>query len=388
MKKDKIKLLIKIICILFSILLISLLILVFFMNKEKTKDTEDDDLLIISEPRSIPQALEKYDSQYISDENNKIYVNFEKYLYDKDGNSNEKYFKDITEELKPFFSKDFTLIDEEKDIKIKVSVKDDNIKINDIKDFYKKTDGKNYAKVQDVEIVKSVNMYIQSDELASIVMDGMFLYEETLEKLGKEDEIQNNENYTSYQQGKIKVSKYIYSNRIRNIIFSRDYAQEIMSNIDSKTTLDKICTRYGEPAFGSARKGFIGYRTKDVYIFFNNDEVSVYGYSYKNNLDLEKYIQDYLKTKDLELFKTRMIVDYDNYYEYSYNEEEKRLYISYPSLGLEIDIHNNDPKGIKLYQNYYLTEKTEKWVKDGLIDLEPDVDYLEKIEKQRTAKEE
>ncbi len=57
----------------------------------------------------------------------------------------------------------------------------------------------------------------------------------------------------------------------------------------------------------------------------------------------------------------------------------------FSNRGFEIDIEDNNPKGIILYSNYYFTEKTEKYVEDGLITLREKQDSVEKIEKERRA---
>ena len=255
-----------------------------------------------------------------------------------------------------------------------------------MENFYEKTDGKDYSKVDDIKTVDMTSMHIESDELTDIVYEGMFVKDSTEEKLGKEDELQIQENYTSYQNGKIRLSKYEYSNRVRNIIFSSEYQNSIMSGISKNDTLKNILEKYPNPAFGSLKEGYLGYRTKDVYIFFHKDEVSVYGYSYKENTKIETYIKDYFETKDLALFKKRMVVTYDNFYEYTYDEQNLSLYLSYPSIGIEIDIKNNNPNGITLYKNYYYSDTMKELVKKGLVKVEEDIDYLEKIEKQRISK--
>lgn len=379
MDKRKLKIII-IVLLLFLILLIGML-LSLSSPKEEVGTTVIPE--IVSKPISIQDAIEKNESEYISQDKKTIYINFSKDLFDEEGNSNEEYFDSIINDIEPFLE-EFTLIDEEKNIVIKV--KDGQKTINQKENFYEEIDGKDYSTVDKAKIVERTNMYIESAELDNITMDNMFLTDSVKEKLGKEDEVQLDENYTSYQNGKIKISKYEYLNQIRNIIFSREYAQSVISGIAANESIGEIYKKYSEPAFGSVREGYLGYRTPDVYIFFYNDEVSIYGYSYGHKSNLEKYIVEYVETKDLELFKNRMIVSFDNFYKYVYEKDTESLYMLYPSLGIEIDIKNNDTKGIKLYQNCYLTDKTKELIKNGFITFEGNIDLIARVEKERKGK--
>lgn len=383
MKKTKIKHII-IYLLIILVILIFALIMAVQKNNEQIEEIVDPEIII--EPTTIQEVLEKYDSEYIKREKNKIYVKFGKDLYDEEGNSNQEYFYKIMEELKPYFEENFTLIDEEKNIKIYVYLDSKKSIINDKENFYEEIDGKDYSGVDKVEIVDKTTMYIESPELGDLVLDGMFMTGEAGETLGEEDPVEREDGYKSYQNGNILIDSYEFSKRARNVIFSNEYKTGILPDVTTQDSLQTILEKYPEPAFGSIKEGYLGYRTKDIYIFFYDDEISVYGYSYTENTKMEEYIEEYLETRDLNLFKKRMVVTFENFHEYTYDAENQNLYISYPSIGLEINIQGNDPTGITLYQNYRFTDKTKKLVKDGLVKLESNVDFLEKIEKERVSR--
>lgn len=382
MKKNKV---IGIIIFLLVILLITLLMLLTTLKKEE----ENPNIQIpevVSKPTTVEEVLNKHDIDYTERKRKDLYVNFEKDLFDENGNSNEEYFNSVIEELNPYFEDYYTLIDEEKNIKIRVNIETGTIIINNKENFFKETNGNSYSKVDTIKIVERENMIINDDTLSNMSFKGMYITDAVKEDLGPEDEVQNDEKYISYQNGNIKVSKYEISNRIRNIIYSREYGQDVMYGVGINDSLGTIAEKHPTIAFGSVREGFLGYRTTDVYIFFYNDEISIYGYSYMERSDLEEYLEEYLNTKDLEAFAIKMIAGYDNYYEYAYDAEAKNLYMSYPSLGFIIDIKNNDSTGITFYQNCYMTDKMKQFVKDGLISLNPDVDLIEQAERKRVGK--
>ena len=340
------------------IILLTILIIILYsmlMIEEKNNQTNDVKVGIVKEskePTSIKEVLEKYNSKVISDSEEKIYVEFEKDLYDEKGKSN-----DDKEEY--------------------------SSTINTKQEFFEETDGEDYTAIEKTEIVKATNMPITSPELQAIVISNMKTNKAT--SLGKKTSDEGD--YEVYQDGDIKLKRYEFSSgRVKNMIFSKEYGSTIMSGVSKDYTLEEILDRYKEPAFGSIRDGYLGYRTPDVYVYFYKDEVSVYGYTYKFQVDFEEKLEIYLQDKDLKTFARGLAITMDNYYEYKFNEEEQSLYISYPGRGIEIDIKNNDPKGITLYNNYYLTERTKSFLKQGIISINPDEDYIDKIEKERVGK--
>lgn len=374
------------------IILLTILIIILYsmlMIEEKNNQTNDVKVGIVKEskePTSIKEVLEKYNSKVISDSEEKIYVEFEKDLYDEKGKSNEDYFNKIIKESEKFVKNTVKIIDEEKKIVIELKLNDKeeySSTINTKQEFFEETDGEDYTAIEKTEIVKATNMPITSPELQAIVISNMKTNKAT--SLGKKTSDEGD--YEVYQDGDIKLKRYEFSSgRVKNMIFSKEYGSTIMSGVSKDYTLEEILDRYKEPAFGSIRDGYLGYRTPDVYVYFYKDEVSVYGYTYKFQVDFEEKLETYLQDKDLKTFARGLAITMDNYYEYKFNEEEQSLYISYPGRGIEIDIKNNDPKGITLYNNYYLTERTKSFLKQGIISINPDEDYIDKIEKERVGK--
>ena len=74
-------------------------------------------------------------------------------------------------------------------------------------------------------------------------------------------------------------------------------------------------------------------------------------------------------------------------YDYcEYDVENKTANIMLSSYGIEIDIKDNDPKGIILYNNYCFTDDSKKLVKNGLITFKNDENSIEKMEIERRKK--
>lgn len=240
---------------------------------------------------------------------------------------------------------------------------------------------KNEKEEKVVKIADKTPMHASNEYLSCLVADRMGSRSiSTI--LEEEKELENG--YVSYNNGEIEIRK-VPSGSIRNIIFTSKYDGKIARNVDSKTSLEEILEYYPENAFGSLEKDYLGYLTDDFYYFYYDDEISIYGYTYKEDEKFEKRLEKYLNDKDLDGFVT-YIKAAMKYYDYlEYDPEIKKAHIMFSNRGYEIDIEDNNPKGIILYSNYYLTEKTKEYVEKGIITLKEKEDSVEKIEKERRA---
>ena len=148
-------------------------------------------------------------------------------------------------------------------------------------------------------------------------------------------------------------------------------------------SVEKVFELEPDIDFGSVSQGYLGYRQLDYYLFFYNDEVSIYTYSYKKNTKFEELLQEYLKTKDLGKFVKLLSKKWMAYDYLEYDEEKQNARIMYSTRGVDINIENNEPKGITFYSNYYLTDYITSLVKTGVVSFEPDEDLVQKYEFER-----
>ena len=374
----------KIISIVFILLLIILCISTYILIKLKENDNNSVEAEIIAEPKTVEEVLESYNTKYISEENNIIYVVFNKDLFNENGESNEKYFTDIIDDLKPFYKKEsFSLIDEEKDINIDVQYDTTSekyiIKINNKEDFYETVNGESYTKVDTSRIVEDSEIRIDNSYLETLLMRSMY-FSEIEDELGDGTPLENG--YTSYFDGIIKI-RNVPTGAVRNIIFSDEYDGNITTKLRADMSLDEVYNINPDNSFGSVSDGYLGYKEADYYLFFYDDEVSVYSYAYRYNDIFEEALEKYLDDKNLEEFVNKLVKAWKAYDYYEYNPETQDAYILYSNRGIEINIKNNNPEGITLYSNYYFTDVTRKYVKDGLITFKYNEDLIDKTEKQR-----
>lgn len=382
MNSKKTKIFLIFLIILFFCLLCSLLALQYYL---KSNNAEKDINVSFEtpKPKTIEDIIKKYGAEYIRQEDNKIYVKFNTDLYDEQGKSNETFFVDIVNELAQFFETDtFYLIDEEANIEIKAvfdfEIEKYKIIINNIENFYENTDAKSYALVENSEIVKLSGLFVSNGYLERLIDNQMYL--SSIKKYldeGKELE----SGYTSYNDNTIRI-KLVPNKAVLNIIFSDTYGYSILTDVEAGTPLSKVYELHDDNTFGSLDQKYLGYRTNDFYYFFYDDEVSVYGYSYARNAVFEELLEDYLNDGDLDKFVTTLSKKMLTYDTFDYDADIKKATMIFPTIGIEIKITDNNPKGIKLYSNYYFTEKTKAMVKNGLISYSTE-DLVEKYEKVR-----
>ena len=326
MKYKKIIIMIAIILLLF--LLFLLIYSLVLLNKEQELNNSST-ANIVSEPKTTQDVIERYNGKYVKEENKKIYVIFSKDLFDENGESNENYFNNIIRDLKPFYkNQSFEIIDEEKDININVKYNENEdyaVTINNIENFFKMINGKSYVEVERTHITDDSSIIVTNSYLNKLLMNSMYL-SEIKEELGEGKELKDG--YTSYQNGTIKI-RTVPTKAVRNIIFSEDYEGNITSKINSRMSLTEINNINSKNAFGSIQDGYLGYKEGNFYLFFYNDEISVYSYSYKYNKDFEELLSQYIETKDLDTFVNKLINKWKVYDYYEYDEKEKNAYILY-----------------------------------------------------------
>lgn len=387
MNKSK-KIIIIFILILLFILFCILTVMTITLKRESNDLSQNTIANIVTTdkiPKTIKDIIEKYDSEYISQDKNKVYAILAKDLYDENGNSNEEFITNLAKDLDEFFpDTSFYIIDQEKNVTIfvKRSTEDGsfNLVINDNENFYKETNGKDYSAVDNSKIVEETTMHISNFYLELLEINSMYFRH--LEKYltnGRELD----DGYTVYADQKIKV-KLAPNKTVFNLIFMEDYEDNILYNVSLENRLKEIAELYDDYVFGSLDKGYLGYRAGSFYYFFYENEASIYPYAYRENTTFEQLLSTYLETKNLDNFVSGLKNSFKGYSDFEYDADIQKLFISYPTRGIKIEIEDNDPKGITLYSNYHFSDTTKRLVKDGKIKYNKK-DYVDEYEQMRKA---
>lgn len=374
--------LLKIIILFFIIIFFCLLCFSFFLLNNIKNENNRKAIINDERPQNVEEAIIASGSEYIKEDENKIYVKFINDLYDEKENSNEIYFNKLIDELKRFYEKkDFYLIDNSKDIEIYAKYEDESyvIIINGIEDYFEKVDGKIYSDINKIELPQRQVIYTYNDFLNGLAA-GQMSIKYISKMLGEGEELENG--YISYLDGAILL-KTTTSKTVRNIIFTYKYDNEVVKGVKVKTNLREILNLYPDKVFGSLEDKYLGYYTDDFYYFFYEDEISVYAITYNENDKFEEFLTNYLEDKDLDKFVNSIQSTIRNYDYLEYDPDIKKAHIMFSHKGYEIDIEENDPKGIILYSNYYFSNITKDYAQRGLITLKSKENSVEKIEKER-----
>lgn len=333
---------------------------------------------------TIEDIIRKYDSEYISSDFENVYVVLSKDLFSENGNSNERFINSLVSDLIVFFKpNNFYIIDEEKDIEIFVEYNPETeeyeIIINDVEEFYSKVDGEAYIAVDTSEITKGNNFAVNNYILDTLEINN-FYFSSIKDIVGEGKDLENG--YTSYLDGSVKI-RTVATGGVKNIIFTDDYEENLTYRLNTSMSLKEVLETEPKHDFGSVEKGYLGYRQLQFYLFFYDDEVSVYTYSYQENKVFESLLKDYLETKNLKNFVNMLSKKWMAYDYLEYDEETDTAHILYSTRGVDINIINNDSTGITFYNNYYFTDYTKSLVKTGKVKFEPNTDLVEKTEIKR-----
>ena len=386
MKKNRIR---QKILLIFLMLFFCLLFLIITLLKidEKSEDilnNSTDSEVIEGKELTPKDIIEKYNSKYIKEGVGFLEVVLAKDLFAEDGTSNKNFIENLMTELSVFYEpKDFYIIDEEKNVEIYARYNEElkgyEFIINKVENFYSKVEGDDYVKVDNTYITAG-NLFATDNYLLDKLQMYDFYFSEISENLDEGTELQNG--YTSYQNGEILI-KNAPTGAVKNIIFTEDYKEKITSRIHSDMSLKEVIEAEPEYRFGGLDDGFVGYRHRAYYLFFYEDEISIYTYSYDKNTTFEKILKLYLETKDLDAFVDRLTKNFMAYDYLNYDKDTQTAKIRYSTRGVDINIKNNDPKGITFYNNYYLTDYVKSLIKTGVVGFEPNKDFIEVVEIER-----
>lgn len=384
-----------IIIITFIILLIILFVLLFILkiyqnqsipentsaNVEIGKSLENE-----TRKKTIQEIIEDSDSIYISEEKKvirEVYVEFKYDLFDENGKSRKAFFYNIIDQIETLGIGTFRIKDDNKNIEIydiyDYKTEKYTVYINGVENYFDTVDGEMYNKLSNSKKIEYSNMVIDNNLIKKIASNSS-RYQNTELITDEKEELENG--YCSFQDGTILAK--LQKGKVLNIIFKPGYKEKFtLEGIYVGTPLSEIIEKYSKNSFGSVREGYLGYITEYGYIFFYENEVSVYPYVKKDNEYFDEYIINYCKSGNLENLISDFTVGWSSYFENESDLENGNFKISYPLRGIQIDIKNNDSKGIVLYNNYILSQDIKDLIIGNMITLKENENLVDVTEKAR-----
>ena len=350
MKKKRIIIIVAIILILAIIIVARIVI-----NASKTKTSLEDF-------SSVKEIIEYDGHEYISMENSTedgyekdIYINFSEPSINDDGTTNQNLYEIVISHVAGMLTgQNFRLIDTGKNIVVKIQFNDNNeisfYTINDDARYWEHI--KSNYQIDNYTNENLTNMTITSQVLANIINNN-WIYNNI--NLGtRESTVDNYEIYFDEGYRVRKIGAEIY-----NIIFTQNYSSELLSGITTQTAQENVKNLLGNPTYEDTNNNIIGYKCEYFYIFFTENEVSIYPpdkYDEEDSKAFGELVTELNQTGDMNTFLNRLTDIYPDYGDYL--SIDNFVKISYPLQGFEVVMGATQNNGITVYNNFqgYITD--------------------------------
>jgi hypothetical protein len=366
-----------------SILIIILLFLIIGIITVYRSNRTNDNINVSTGYSSIKEIITSYGCTYDNDTYNEkrdypveIKLVFKCNLYEND-ESNEEFFDNIIADIAKFVNyTSFKMIDTDNDITIEVVCQNGKIFqtiINDIEDYFiymdSQLESSKYKEITTTTLVSNVSVldYLIDNDWSTKADFG------TRESIFK--------NYNIYFDEGIEYRKI--GSEVYNVIFTSNYTEPVVNNIRVGASLSAVKQSLGTPSFEDEDLNVIGYKGKDIYVFFTNNEISIYKnkkYDYTGFWKLiDKFLEEDMEFKDFMNELTYLWMDYS---EYTYSSES--MFIAYPNRGIEVKLNYDNESGIIIYNN--ISEDlstTKKYLKNTEFLSRLKVDSVFEAEKRR-----
>lgn len=343
-KKEKI-----IIVCAFVISFIIVLSLILTIGKNNGRSEEKKDNTNVSkQTNSVKDVVTLLESDFISIENSNtdgydldIYVSFKYNLYNGDV-SQEIYFTNFYEKIAIATGfNSFRLIDNQKGITIEVKATSNGIsevKINGEINYFKKEDSKRSIEKQPK--IETLDLEINSQELKDLLANK---WETKNVGLGtKESSFYKYDIY--FDEGyEIRTIQ----GKVFNIVFTDKYKGQVVSGYKTGTDMETILEDLGQ---GYEESGAIGYKTKNFYVWFSHQEISIYPIYRTDYTEFEDLVKEYEQKQDVNDFMYKIT---DIWKDYTYYESKQNyVEICYANKGVKFEYSVSNPVGIEIYSNY------------------------------------
>ena len=241
--------------------------------------------------------------------------------------------------------KNFVILDEKNNTSLVVLCNEEKqivstYYINNIENYFDIIENK--ENIGNFKTTQTSQMDITSQELEQLIENNWQLNKIDL---GTKESFYRN--YDIYFDEGIQIRKV--NGKVFNIVFTDKYQNTIVNNLNANSTIDEIKNNLGKPQFENGN--LIGYKGDKLYVFFCDNQVSVYR--------IEKYetekIAEIIENKSSENSNEKVFVDeirniWKDYDIYIYDENYVKL--QYTLKGLCIKYDSTTKKGVIVYNNY------------------------------------
>ena len=397
-KKKKIK---RILIISAILLVVILVVRGMIIDNIERANQEEKVYTSISDFKSIKEIAEYMGCTYIKEKESTgekydvdIYLKFKYELYTDEASNEEYYYRMIALMLGYLNYQSIRIIDQESDIVIAVQANSqtqeiESLLINGQTNYFATQE--TLKSIEDYQTFDAVELEVQAVELEKLIQSNWTTKE--VEFGTKESEFGEYEIY--FDEG---IEVKTINKKVFNIIFTEKYQKEVVNGITVNTSFEEIEKTLGTPTFDHKNYiehkekdiGYIGYKGKNFYIFFSENEISIYRIEQANtSTGLADAIKSFNTDGELRTFISRITDMWPDYDYYVYNEDSVRL--EYTLRGIQI-IFAPTSAGIYIYNNYsgYIADGVtiESIIKNTEllphnVNLHIDEDLVDKYEENR-----
>jgi hypothetical protein len=377
---------VKKLAILFIIVLVLALLsnIISHLDFSTFKDDENIDITSFDDIKSV---LEFYKCKYIKDGKSSasgysidVYAELCKMPYDGDESNESFYNRLINLSSSVLKFENYRIIDETNDITIAVECEDGKISkifINGIEDYF--TYMASQISLRDYKEIPETEISVDSPELKVLMTIN---WNQNYVNLG--DPEGNFQNYEQYFKKGVKIRKI--NGKIYNIVFDKNYTNAVICGIMVREGFDVAKTKLGTPSFEDKTNQVYGYKSEKFYVFFTEDEISIYR---RENIDYSDFIvlANQLSNGDLDIngFMNELTYLWSDYNEYVVGEDY--FYITYPIEGISVKCNYDDTNAIIIYNNCQMEQKQiVECLKLPECLAQMQVDNVFEVEKTRVAK--
>lgn len=352
-----------VILVIIGIMLVLVLLLTSIINsikksEEKEKKIEEikqytsvDDFKTVEEvTRYLECEYKKEEASKDSNYNVDIYMKIKVLPY-TDNNSNEAFYSKLISYIaKTLNFQNFRIIDEENKITIEVITNKEtknisNCIINGEINYFDKRDSE--LQIKNYKEVTVTNLKIQSNIINKLISNNWII---SNSEIGTKESTFNS--YDIFFDEGVEIRKV--NNKVFNIIFTENYKDNLLNNIKTSTSREEIIKKLGKPTYEDEVTKIIGYKGKNMYVFFNtiNKQISIY--RVESSIDNNKFDELYKKFKEEKLSPgefVNLLKDEWNDYD-SYKTTSDYIKLQYTLRGMQIQYNVGSENGIVIYNNY------------------------------------
>lgn len=301
--------------------------------------------------QSIEEILKSYDCEYKNETYNEkreypteINVAFKCDLYENE-QSNEEFYNNLIKDIAAFLNyTNFKMLDTTREITIEVICAEGKIqiiKINGITDYFIYMDSQ--LAVTRYKEIKITELIPEAPTLQELINTSWA----SNTYMGTRESIFQNYNIC-FDEGieYRKIGLNIY-----NVIYTKKYVGPVINGLQVGLDLKDVEQVLGKATFQNEELNVIGYKGKDMYVFFTEDEISIYRNIEYDNKDFWNLCKRFLNDDlDFKNFMNELTYLWNDYSEYTYDSDY--MFISYPNRGIDVKLNYEEISGIIIYNNF------------------------------------